>query len=150
MNHFWLKYCVGSAVLIGSMMAYATLHPSAPHFYASAESRRTFADGLQDEVAKNPAGDIGMSFGVGAPDNRALILYVSVNSPSYCDAMLDTMAQDESFMESVRDAGFSELWCYGRKFDDVKTTIVTRKVPPPPEPPIVEPAKPAWNGQVVA
>jgi len=135
---------VGQIRILLGIAACVALYQSAgaanKYLVSDAEVRKTYANSMNlDPDTQEPREtETGAAFFAAGVGNRDFVAVLEYPSQTQCDAYLDFIAQDQTFLADLDAHGFRNVGCV--RYDGGKSTWQTRRiVPPTPAPPSTEP-----------
>lgn len=109
---------------------------------SDADVRKTYANSMNlDPDTQEPREtETGAAFFAAGVGNRDFVLVLEYPSQTQCDAALDFVAQDQTFLADLDAHGFRNVGCV--RYEGGKSTWQTRRIVPKPAP-VSPPVSPA-------
>jgi hypothetical protein len=122
-------------VLLCSVL-YSGAMAAAKSLVSDAEVRKTYAESMNVNPETLEPWDSGVAYFAAGVGNRDFVLVLEPPSQTACDAAMDFLAQEQTFLADLESRGFRNVACV--REDDGKyvreTRVISRKPPVRPAP----------------
>jgi hypothetical protein len=129
-----------NAMIAACVALYQSAGAASKYLVSDAAVRKTYADSMNVDPNTLEPTETGAAFFAAGVGNRDFVLVLEYPSQTQCDAALDFVAQDQTFLADLDAHGFRNVGCV--RYEGGKSTWQTRRIVPKPAP-VSPPVSPA-------